>query len=77
MIWSLPLLAAGAAAKILYAGINESGGEFGTWSNDAIPTTGLPGRFGVDYAFINKSTVDIFIEKDKINTFRVAFLLVS
>ncbi|KAF8750723.1 Cellulase (glycosyl hydrolase family 5) [Rhizoctonia solani] len=75
MLWSLSLLAAGAAAKILYAGVNESGGEFGTWSNDAIPTTGLPGRFGVDYAFINKSTVDIFVEKDKINTFRVAFLL--
>ncbi|KAF8745857.1 Cellulase (glycosyl hydrolase family 5), partial [Rhizoctonia solani] len=75
MLWSLSLLAAGTAAKILYAGVNESGGEFGTWSNDAIPTTGLPGRFGVDYAFINKSTVDIFVEKDKINTFRVAFLL--
>ncbi|KAF8750722.1 Cellulase (glycosyl hydrolase family 5) [Rhizoctonia solani] len=66
MLWSLPLIAAGAAAKIMYAGIIESGGEFGTWSNDAIPTTGLPGRFGVDYAFINKSTVDIFVEKDKV-----------
>ncbi|CAE6420876.1 unnamed protein product [Rhizoctonia solani] len=54
MLWSLPLIAAGAAAKIMYAGIIESGGEFGAWSNDAIPTTGLPGRFGVDYAFINK-----------------------
>ncbi|CAE6457739.1 unnamed protein product [Rhizoctonia solani] len=75
MFWSLPLLVAGAAAKILYAGVNESGGEFGVWSNDATPGTGLPGRFGVDYAFINKSTVDIFVKNDKINTFRVAFLL--
>ncbi|KEP48093.1 glycoside hydrolase family 5 protein [Rhizoctonia solani 123E] len=75
MLWSLPLLAAGVAAKILYAGVNESGGEFGVWSNDAIPGTGLPGRFGVDYAFINKSTVDIFVKNDKINTFRVAFLM--
>ncbi|CAE6470491.1 unnamed protein product [Rhizoctonia solani] len=75
MFWSLPFLALGAAAKILYAGVNESGGEFGVWSNDATPGTGLPGRFGVDYAFINKSTIDIFVKNDKINTFRVAFLL--
>jgi hypothetical protein len=54
MLWSLSFLAAGAAAKILYAGVNESGGEFGVWSNTATPGTGLPGRFGVDYAFINK-----------------------
>lgn len=59
MLWSLRLafLAAGAAAKILYAGVNESGGEFGVWSNTATPGTGLPGRFGVDYAFINKVSV--------------------
>lgn len=75
MLWSLPFLAAGAAAKILYAGVNESGGEFGVWSATATPGTGLPGRFGVDYAFINKTTVDIFVKNDKINVFRVAFLL--
>ncbi|QRV82648.1 Cellulase (glycosyl hydrolase family 5 protein) [Ceratobasidium sp. AG-Ba] len=75
MLFGLSLFAAGAAAKILYAGVNESGGEFGVWSNTATPGTGLPGRFGVDYAFINKTTVDIFVKNDKVNTFRVAFLL--
>ncbi|KAG9121560.1 hypothetical protein FRC07_002429 [Ceratobasidium sp. 392] len=75
MLFGLSLFAVGAAAKILYAGVNESGGEFGVWSATSTPGTGLPGRFGVDYAFINKSTVDIFVKNDKINTFRVAFLL--
>lgn len=77
-------LAAAAAAKILYAGVAESGGEFGVFSGTATPGTGmiiilcvsndadgvcavgLPGRFGVDYAFINKSTVDIFVDQDKV-----------
>lgn len=54
MLLSLSLFAIGAAAKILYAGVNESGGEFGVWSATATPGTGLPGRFGSDYAFINK-----------------------
>ncbi|CAE6531591.1 unnamed protein product [Rhizoctonia solani] len=75
MIWSLAFFVAGATAKILYAGVNESGGEFGVYSSSATLGTGLPGRFGVDYAFINQSTVDIFVENDKINVFRVAFLL--
>ncbi|MCJ1286151.1 hypothetical protein MMC26_005496 [Xylographa opegraphella] len=72
---SLLLLAAGATARIYYAGVAESGGEFGVYSPTATPGTGLPGRFGVDYAFINKSTVDVFVDQDKINLFRVAFLL--
>ncbi|KAJ7606647.1 endoglucanase 1 [Roridomyces roridus] len=59
-------------AKILYAGVNESGGEFGVFGT---PGQGLPGRFGVDYAFINKSTVDIFVDQEKINFFRVTFLM--
>ncbi|KAJ7241444.1 endoglucanase 1 [Mycena rebaudengoi] len=62
-------------AKILYAGVNESGGEFGVFSSTGTPGTGLPGRFGVDYAFINKSTVDIFVDQEKINFFRVTFLM--
>ncbi|KAJ7143824.1 endoglucanase 1 [Mycena epipterygia] len=66
---------AAAWAKILYAGVNESGGEFGVFSSVAAPGTGLPGRFGVDYAFINKSTVDIFVDQEKINFFRVTFLM--
>lgn len=65
-ILSLALLASSSVAKILYAGVAESGGEFGVWSATSTPGTGLPGRFGVDYAFINKSTVDVFVAKDKV-----------
>ncbi|KAF2838305.1 glycoside hydrolase family 5 protein [Patellaria atrata CBS 101060] len=72
---TLPLFAAFAAAKIYYAGLAESSGEFGVWSADKIVGYGLPGRFGVDYAFINKDTVSKLVDEDKINTFRVAFLL--
>ncbi|MCJ1477116.1 hypothetical protein MMC13_005787 [Lambiella insularis] len=72
---SLLLLVAQAIAKIYYAGVCESGGEFGVYSSTGTVGTGLPGQFGVDYAFINKSTVDIFVDQDKINLFRVAFLL--
>jgi len=47
---SLALLgfAASAAAKIFYAGVAESGGEFGVYSATKTNGTGLPGRFGVD-----------------------------
>lgn len=31
--------------------------------------------FGQQYAFINKTTVDMFIDQDKINLFRVTFLM--
>lgn len=60
-------IAAYAGATILYAGINEvgfvyvifivlsyisqSGGEFGVFGT---PGTGLPGEFGVTYAFISE-----------------------
>ncbi|KAF5386088.1 hypothetical protein D9615_002185 [Tricholomella constricta] len=71
------LLASACAvhAKILYAGVNESGGEFGVFAPVDTPGFGLPGRFGIDYAFINKSTVDIFVDQEKINFFRVTFLM--
>ncbi|KAK3672818.1 hypothetical protein LTR78_007404 [Recurvomyces mirabilis] len=69
------LFAASAAAKIYYAGIDESGGEFGVYSSTATKGTGLPGRFNVDYAFLNASTVPIWVNQNKINTLRVAFLL--
>ncbi|KAK3629165.1 hypothetical protein LTR56_017813 [Elasticomyces elasticus] len=69
------LFAATAAAKIYYAGVAESGGEFGVYSSDAVNGTGLPGTFGVDYAFLNASTVNIWINQNHINTFRIAFLL--
>ena len=59
------LLAAGALAKIKYAGVAESGGEFGVYSATATPGTGLPGTFGVDYAFINKSSIDVWVAQNK------------
>ncbi|CAG8958388.1 hypothetical protein HYFRA_00011065 [Hymenoscyphus fraxineus] len=64
-----------AAATIFYAGVSESSGEFGVWSATGTKGTGLPGRFGVDYSFIDKSAIDIFVDTNKINTFRIAFLL--
>jgi len=70
--WAV-LSAACASAKILYAGVNESGGEFGLGNvNGTI--IGLPGEFGVDYAFINKTTVAQFVQ-DGANLFRVTFLM--
>ena len=54
-----------ASAEIFYAGVAESSGEFGVWSNTATPGTGLPGTFGVDYAFINKSAIDIYVDQNK------------
>ncbi|KAF9461098.1 endoglucanase 1 [Collybia nuda] len=64
-----------AQPKIIYAGVNESGGEFGVFASVDTPGFGLPGRFGVNYAFINKTTVDIFVDQEKINFFRVTFLM--
>ncbi|KAF7325035.1 Endoglucanase 1 [Mycena kentingensis (nom. inval.)] len=69
---SLAACVAVSWAKLLYVGVNESGGEFGVFGTKG---QGLPGTFGVDYAFINKSTVDIFVDQEKINLFRVTFLM--
>ncbi|GJJ13891.1 hypothetical protein Clacol_008148 [Clathrus columnatus] len=69
---SLIALATGAFATILYAGVNESGGEFGVFG---VKGQGLPGRFGVDYEFINKSAIDIFVDQEHVNIFRVTFLM--
>lgn len=69
-----PLLS-GVSATIYYAGVAESSGEFGVWSATATPGTGLPGRFGVDYAFINEAAVDVHVDQNNINLFRIAFLL--
>jgi len=65
----------GVSATIFYAGVAESGGEFGAWSPTAQVGTGLPGRFGVEYAFTSSSGVDVMADKHKVNLFRVAFLL--
>ncbi|KAH7377975.1 putative endoglucanase 1 [Cadophora sp. MPI-SDFR-AT-0126] len=69
------LLAAHASATIFYAGVAEAGGEFGVWSANSVKGTGLPGRFGTDYAFIDKKGIDVYVDQYKVNLFRVAFLL--
>lgn len=56
-----------SVSKIIYAGVNESGGEFGT--------SNLPGTFGADYQFINQTHVQYFLDKG-VNVFRVTFLMV-
>lgn len=45
-------------ATIYWAGIDESGGEFAPGV--------LPGAFGVDYAFVNNSAVDIYVKESKV-----------
>ena len=68
-------LASGVASTIFYAGVSESGGEFGVYSATATKGTGLPGRFGTDYQFINEAAIDTYVSQEGINLFRVAFLL--
>lgn len=65
-------LASAAKATIIYAGVDESGGEFGVYGAKG---TGLPGEFGVTYAFLDQSTVSTWIDDQGINFFRIAFLL--
>lgn len=71
----LASLACSASATIYYAGVAESGGEFGVWSATATPGTGLPGTFGVDYKFIDEAGVDVHVDQNHLNLFRIAFLL--
>ncbi|KAI1127883.1 glycoside hydrolase family 5 protein [Nemania abortiva] len=63
---------AGASATIYYAGVAESGGEFGAYGT---PGTGLPGVFGKDYQFINQAGIDTHVDENHLNLFRIAFLL--
>jgi endoglucanase len=58
--------AAVVSAKIFYAGVAESSGEFGVWSATSQKGFGLPGRFGVDYAFIDKTGIDIHVDQNKV-----------
>lgn len=53
----------GAQATIYYAGVSESSGEFGAYGAKG---TGLPGAFGRDYAFINETAVDIYVDQEKV-----------
>lgn len=63
---SVVLLAASASARIYYAGVAESGGEFGVYSANATNGTGLPGTFGVDYQFINESHIDVYVDQNHV-----------
>lgn len=63
---------AGASATIYYAGVAESGGEFGAYGT---PGTGIPGVFGTDYQFISEAGVDTHVDQNHLNLFRIAFLL--
>ena len=65
---SIAAFAAVASAKIFYAGVAESSGEFGVWSATSQKGFGLPGRFGVDYSFIDKKGIDIHVDQNKVNT---------
>lgn len=64
---SLVTAVSSASATIYYAGVAESGGEFGVYSANATNGTGLPGRFNVDYAFLNASTVPIWVQQNKVS----------
>lgn len=65
---AIALLVSENAAKILYAGVNSAGGEFGQQN--------LPGAYGVDYQFINETAIDFFLQSG-VNTIRMPFLLVG
>ena len=67
LIISSLLLVASSSAKIWYAGVAESGGEFGVYSQNATKGTGLPGTFGVDYDFIDKSTIDTWVDENHVS----------
>ncbi|KAF2179216.1 glycoside hydrolase family 5 protein [Zopfia rhizophila CBS 207.26] len=72
---SVAAFATVASAKIFYAGVAQSSGEFGVYSQTKQKGFGLPGRFGVDYAFIDKKGIDIYVDQNKVNLLRIAFLL--
>jgi endoglucanase len=63
---AITAFAAVASAKIFYAGVAESSGEFGVWSATSQKGFGLPGRFGIDYAFIDKTGIDIHVDQNKV-----------
>jgi len=65
-------LIASASATIYYAGVAESGGEFGAYGT---PGTGIPGTFGKEYKFIDEAGVDTYVDQNHVNLFRIAFLL--
>lgn len=63
---SITALAAVASAKFFYVGVAESSGEFGVYSQTKQKGFGLPGRFGVDYQFIDQKGIDIHVDQNKV-----------
>ena len=63
---SFAALAVLASSKVFYVGVAESGGEFGAYSDTKQKGTGLPGRFGVEYSFIDKKGVDVYVDQHKV-----------
>ena len=63
LITAAGLLATSVKASIYFAGVAESGGEFGAYGTVG---TGLPGRFGVDYSFISTAGVDVYVDQNKV-----------
>ncbi|KAF1850442.1 glycoside hydrolase family 5 protein [Cucurbitaria berberidis CBS 394.84] len=66
VIATAALLVSQGATEILYAGVNSAGGEFAQQN--------LPGAFGIDYQFINETSIDFFLRAG-VNTIRIPFLL--
>lgn len=63
---AIAVLAAAASAKVFYAGVAQSSGEFGVWNENKQKGFGLPGRFGVDYQFIDQKGIDVYVDQNKV-----------
>ena len=63
---SVTAFAALASAKFFYVGVAQSSGEFGVYSQTKQKGFGLPGRFGVDYSFIDKKGVDVYVDQNRV-----------
>jgi endoglucanase len=66
---AVALLVTNAVATIYYAGVAESSGEFGVWSQTSTKGTGPPGVFGRDYSFISKAAIDTYVDQNKVELF--------
>lgn len=65
---SVAFLTSVVSAKFFYVGVAESSGEFGVYSQNKEKGFGLPGRFGVDYSFIDKKGIDVYVDQNKVGT---------
>jgi endoglucanase len=67
---SIVALATVASAKIFYAGVAVSSGEFGVYSQTKQKGFGLPGQFGKDYQFIDQKGIDTYVDQNKVEKFQ-------